>query len=132
MRLYLLDSSFLIDYSKGEEEKLLGLARKLIQEKTLLCTCDIVLAEYTAGLSPAQHKKMSKFVKNLYYLPASRQIAEEAGQIFYKLFKIGKTTPLSDCFVAALAKSHRAGIITRDEKHFSNLSNLIDIDITFI
>lgn len=127
MKSYIFDSNFLIDYSKGEEPKLFNFVEDLKQKAALFCTCDIVLAEYTAGLSHEQHKRVSEFIMSLYYLPSSRKIAEEAGQIYYRFFEKGRVTPLSDCFIAALAKSRGAIIVTRDRKHFKNFSHLAEI-----
>lgn len=125
----LLDTNILVDFLKKEPDKeVVAELKRQREEGRMFCTCDTVLTEFTAGLSPEQCQKVRSFLDDMRYLRSNRSVAYYGGQLYWYLYKQGKTTPLGDCFIATLAKYHRAVVITRDRKHFKNLSQWVEVN----
>lgn len=128
MNKVLLDSNILIDFFKKKPDS--KVVKTLEEQKSLgmmFCICDIVLAEFRAGLTPIQYQKVKSYLDYLYYFETSPKIALGSGELYWQLFKKGKAIPLSDCFVIAIARHHQATLLTRDFNHFSNLILLVKI-----
>lgn len=123
----LLDSCVLVDLLKeNPEQKVIETVESQRALGRMFCTCDLVLAEFVAGLNPNQYQKVKAFLDDLYHLASNSEIALEAGRLYWQLYKNGKTTPLADCFIIILAKSYQSAILTRDKKHFQNLNYLAE------
>lgn len=125
----LLDANILVDFLRDNpDEKVVAELVAQKKDRRVFCACDNVLGEFIAGLSPSQYQKVRPFLNDLQYLEGTRQIACSAGYVYWQLARRGKTTSLADCFIATIAKFYRAAVVTRDKKHFKNLSQWVEVN----
>ncbi len=113
---YLLDTSTLIDFSKGREpthSRLLALI-----DAGTVAICAVNIAEFYAGLPPEKRPQWRQFLATLAYLVITREAAERAGSYRYDLARQGRTLALADALLAAVAEEYGAVLITENVKDF--------------
>lgn len=123
---FLVDTSAWIEYfNKTSHPVTKDIESALIFNTAV--TSQIVLAELLQGA------KSEKEIELILDLPSVVRILTEgpstwqdAGLLANKLRKKGKTIPLIDCFLAALAKEHKVSILSLD-KHFKILTDHVKI-----
>jgi predicted nucleic acid-binding protein len=114
---YLLDTSVLVDFSKGREPSSTRV-RRLIAEHNIVGTCAVNVAEFYAGLAPGRRPEWDEFVQALRYWHISREAAVRAGQDRYRHARQGTAISLPDALVAAVAREHGAVVVTENPRHF--------------
>jgi predicted nucleic acid-binding protein len=117
---YLLDTTVLIDHSKGRAEGVEVLAR-LVEETGDLYTCDVVTCESLSGGIPEERALMARLLDALEYVAIDPEGARWAGGQRRELRRAGHRCPLADALVAAVAWRLDAVIVTRngaDFRHF--------------
>jgi|SRR3954451_10564870 len=117
MTRYLLDTTALIDFSKGREP-----ARSQIQAwidgGDELGVCAINLAEFFAGLPPQQRTQWEQFLSALQLWEITSAAAIQAGIWRYDFAHQGVTLSTTDTLVAAVAKEQQAIIVTNNLKDY--------------
>ena len=114
---YLLDTTLLIDYSKGHADGMRMLDR-LFEETELLYTCDVVACEALSGGVPRERIAITRLLDALEYVAIDPGGARHAGDSRRELREAGRRSPLGDSLIAALAWGMDATIVTRNPRDF--------------
>ncbi len=117
MTRYLLDTTALIDFSKGREparSRLLG----MMEEGDALGVCAINIAEFYAGMPLHERPSWDAFTNSLRYWPITFEAARQAGQFRYDYARQGKILSTTDTLVAATALYYQAIVITNNVKDY--------------
>ena len=119
MTRYLLDTTLLVDNSKG----LYGapeLIERLFGETGDLYTCDAVVAEALSKGNALELEVIERLVGALEYVSTAPDAARWAAAARHAR---GQTSPrrLADALVAAVAWSLDATVVTRNPRHFEGL-----------
>jgi predicted nucleic acid-binding protein len=114
---YLLDTNILIDFSQRLEPNYSRLLA-MIANGEALSVCDVVIAEYFAGLLPARRSDWSAFFRRFELLAAGREASARSGMYRYEFARRGITLSLADSLIAATAHEHDAVIVSRNVRHF--------------
>jgi len=114
---YLLDTTLLIDYSKGHADGMRMLDR-LFEETGLLYTCDVVACEALSGGVPRERIAITRLLDALEYVAIDPGGARHAGDSRRELREAGRRSPLGDSLIAALAWGMDATIVTRNPRDF--------------
>ena len=117
MALHLLDTTALVDFSKGIEpvgQRLLS----MIAAGESLGVCAINVTEFYAGVRPAAHRLWDAFMDELFYWEISREAAVQAGAYRYDYARQGVSIGIQDAIIAAVAVEIGATILTDNPKHF--------------
>ncbi len=116
MSRYLLDTSVLIDFSKGVmpvRDRLFDLA----QEHTL-GVCGINITEFYSGIKHGARPAVDEFIDSLTYWDVTRPMFLTAGGYRYDFARKGVTLASPDTIVAAVAHHRKATLLTGNVKHF--------------
>jgi predicted nucleic acid-binding protein len=114
---YLLDTTALIDFSKGFEparSKLLALLSQPVE----IAVCCVTIAEFFAGVEPETYTGWREFFSTLTYWNISDDAAAQAGAWRYEYRRQGIQLSTADALVAATAWEHAAVLITNNGKHY--------------
>jgi predicted nucleic acid-binding protein len=114
---YLLDTSALIDYSKGREPARSEILA-LIGGGDEIAVCPINVAEFHAGVPPDKQPIWDEFFRSLSYWGITREAARQAGSIRYEFARQGQPLSTADTLVAAVAQEKGAVIVTNNVKDF--------------
>jgi predicted nucleic acid-binding protein len=117
MTRYLLDTTGLIDFSKGHEPASSRIMR-MIEGGDEVGVCAVVVAEFYAGLSPEQRGRWEEFVDALRFWGESRNAAKQAGAWRYTYGRKGTPLSITDLLVAAVAQENEAVVMTNNAKGF--------------
>lgn len=117
MTRYLLDTTALIDFSKGREPARSRLLR-MIQTGDEVGVCAINVAEFYAGVPPEKRALWDAFVDALGYWEISRAAARQAGCFRYDFARRGQVLSTTDALVAAVAQERGAVIVTSNVKDY--------------
>jgi predicted nucleic acid-binding protein len=114
---FLLDTSVLIDFSKGIPASVYGL-ETLAESGDELCVCSIVITEFVSGLRPVDRPNWIELLSSMRYLPESQTMAIDAGRYRYHLARLGRSISTTDVLIAAVARAWDATLLTENPKHF--------------
>jgi tRNA(fMet)-specific endonuclease VapC len=117
MSRYLLDTTALIDFSKGREPAF-SLVHRFLQNGEEVGVSPINVAEFYSGLAPAQHALWDEFFEPLLLWPISLDAAKRAGRFRYDFARRGISLSTTDTLVAAVALEQRATIVTSNVKDY--------------
>ena len=117
MSRYLLDTTALIDFSKGREPAF-SLVRRFVENGEEVGISPINVAEFYSGLSPSQHAVWDEFFEPLTLWPISLNAARRAGRFRYDFARQGVSLSTTDTLVAAVAIEHRATLVTGNVKDY--------------
>ena len=117
MTRYLLDTTALIDFSKGREPACFQI-QGWIDGGDELGVCAINVAELFAGLPPQQRTQWEQFLAALALWDITRQAAVQAGTWRYDFARKGVALTTTDTLVAAVAKEQQAVIVTNNLKDY--------------
>lgn len=125
--MLVLDTSFIIDAMRGNGEAISRLA-DLENDNHLLCTTSLNALELFRGayLSPKSDEKIvrvRRILEQLLVLPIAEETYDIYGAISAALISKGQQIGDFDEIIAAIAISHDAELITRDQ-HFDRLPML--------
>ena len=115
---YVLDTTVLIDHSKGRRPGVEVLA-KLFAETGELYTCDVVTSEAMSGGTDDERAYIGRLLDALEYLAIDPDGARWAGDKRRELRVAGIRCPLGDALVAAVAWRMGATVVTRNPADFA-------------
>lgn len=114
-----LDSTVLIELLKNP--KLLD----ILPKDSEFCTTAINLFEIQAGLRNHEKAVFEDLKKNITVFSFEMDSSDIATTIYKRLLKKGKDIGKFDCMIAGCLLSHNVtSIITHNEKHFKNITEL--------
>jgi predicted nucleic acid-binding protein len=117
MSRYLLDTTTIIDFSKGREPVYSRLTA-LLRSYNEIGVCAVTLAEFYAGLPVPDHATWDAFFDPLEYWPISASAAVRAGKYRYTFARQGVVITTMDALLAAAAVDLGAILITSNRKDF--------------
>jgi tRNA(fMet)-specific endonuclease VapC len=120
-----LDSTFLIDYVRGDADAV-EKVRDLVESGERLATPSVAAAEVLVGAHFRGRRELSRtleFLDRLEILPFVIQKATEAGGIGPEALRRGTPIAGNDLLVAATAR-HRGGILVSRDAVFSQVAGL--------
>lgn len=125
----LLDTSFLIDLLRGDDQKALERAKILDEQLESKGVAPITIMELWRGaMQSVKHekekKKVDALISSLFQYPFQIKEAKQSGEIEAALIKKGQMIDLEDIMIAGVAMIHNEPILTRNDKHFSRISGL--------
>ena len=126
--LYCIDTNLIVDIFRGDKNLLLKL-EEVVKEKNHFCITFLNLAELFKGAYLSVKKEenthlIEEFIKNIEILNLNKEACRIYGEKFAELKKQGKQTQEIDLLIGAIVISHNAFLITRNKKHFENISDL--------
>lgn len=113
---FLLDTTILIDFLRGNEEAISTL-NSLVEEGPLAC-CPITVAEVFSGVKPEELPRVEEFFDALVYYPIGYKTARRAGLYRRDYQKKGITLSISDTLIAAVAVENSLTLVTKNVRHF--------------
>lgn len=117
MTRYLLDTTALIDFSKGREPAQ-SRVLQMIEDGAELGICAINVAEFYAGVPPVQRAVWDEFIASLTYWDISLEASKQAGRVRYEFARKGRALSTSDTLIAAVAQERDATIITNNVRDY--------------
>lgn len=119
----IVDTSAWIDFLRGTRSRDAGEVESLIRSDRAV-TCGIIEAELLAGVrARREHDALKESLGGLVYVEVTRADWARTGELAAQLRARGKTIPLSDLLVAALALANDCRVLTRDN-HFRHIPGL--------
>ena len=124
----LLDSTWIIDFLRGNQE-----AIEIIKNKTReeLYTTEINVFEIIAGMyklkkmSQLHKEKAKELIRNINVLQLDRKGSIEAGKIAGTLISKGQQIEATDCLIAGIGITNGINkIVTRNIKHFERINGI--------
>jgi len=117
MSRYLLDTTALIDFSRGREPAF-SLVHRLLRNGEEMGVSPVNVAEFYTGLTPSQWEVWNEFFEPLLLWPISLAAAKQAGRFRYDFARQGVTLPTTDTLIAAVALEQRATIVTSNVRDY--------------
>ena len=116
MGKFLLDTTALIDFSKGREPAKSKILEML--ESSEVGVCAINVAEFYTGLPLEKRKAWEEFFNSLLYWNINLETAKLAGCFRSNFAKKGQPLTTTDTLVAATAKQEEATLVTSNIKDY--------------
>jgi predicted nucleic acid-binding protein len=120
----LVDTSFLIDYARGDDAAIAYLAA---HDEEVIGASTIVLSELYRGLmitqDMTQREAMSKY-EWVEPVPFTNETAAEAAEIYVELRADGEMINKSDVYIAGTARSLGVPLVVGDD-HFGAIDDLV-------
>lgn len=117
MTRYLLDTTALIDVSRGYEP-VRSEVEALVAAREEVGVSPISVAEFYSGLRAEERIVAAGFLDTLEIWNLDRDIAAESGTTRYGLARRGHSVSLPDALIAATARSVGAALLTNNVRHF--------------
>jgi tRNA(fMet)-specific endonuclease VapC len=117
MSRYLLDTTALIDFSKGREPAF-SLIGRFFQNGDEVGVSPVNVTEFYSGLAPSAWDVWDEFFEPLQLWPISLEAAKKAGRFRYDFARQGISLSTTDTLVAAVALEQRAIIVTSNVKDY--------------
>ena len=114
---FLLDTVTLIDVSKNIEP-VRSRVHEWLHGDEVVAACAITVAEFYAGVPPAERQQRDEFFDLLEYWEMTRDVARLAGNYRYDYARLGQQLSTADTLLAALAVIREAILVTSNERHF--------------
>lgn len=119
----LVDSSFLVDYARGEDAAIAYLAA---HDEEVIGASTVVLSEIYRGLmitkDMTQEEAISKY-EWVEPMPFTNESAAEAAEIYVELRVNGEMVNKSDIYIAATARALGVPLVVSDD-HFGAVDQL--------
>ena len=113
----LLDTVTLIDLSKGIEP-VRSRIHMWLEEDEVVAACPVTVAEFFAGVPPAERQRRDEFFDRLDFWEITRDVARLAGIYRYDYARRGQQLSTADTLLAALVVVRGAVLVTSNERHF--------------
>ena len=114
----LLDSTFLIDYLRGDPAALRRW-RELFAAGAEPMLNDVVVCEVRAGLAPLDERAFAALVEPTVFIQSGPESALQAGRWRQHARARGATLALGDALIAAGAHALGASVLTRNLRDFA-------------
>lgn len=120
------DTSFLIDFLKGEEDAV----KRMKKHQDVLHLCENVVYEFLCGnLREEEREVFLAFVSQFPVFSFDREAALRSSKIFRRGKEIGKPIPHPDAMIAGIYAAHEVDkIITRNPEHFKGVKEITVIE----
>ena len=122
-----LETSFIIDFFRGEE-KARSLYQRFKSENETLSVTTPTIMELISGASlektGKEKEETIEFLSSLIILSLDKESSILAGEIEGSLIMAGETVPAVDIMIGAIAKHNKETLITRNKKHFEKIKGL--------
>ena len=114
----LVDTSVLIDYFGGTENRESDVLDHLLVDGPPPATCPIIVQEYLQGLlDPHEFALARADLEHFDHLPPPHyQVHVRAAEFHLQCKRQGTTVPTVDTLIVALAKVHGRSLLTRDAR----------------
>jgi predicted nucleic acid-binding protein len=123
----LVDTSAWIEFFRKKEPWYSAISG-LMDDKRICCS-GIILAELIQGAKSEKELEVLRDFRHVFeFLDESVDLWQTAGELSNTLQRKGKSVGLSDCYLAASAKSHKVKILTLD-KHFDVIKSAVGIGL---
>ena len=124
--LYCFDTNIIIDIFRGDKELLSKLKE---DKKNQFCITSLSLAElfrgaYLSSKTEESIKLIEEFIKNIEILQLTNMACKVYGEKYFELKTHGKLTQDYDLLISSIVLAHNLPLITRNKKHFENISDL--------
>ena len=114
---YLLDTTFLIRFLRGEE-KAVSWIRRLAGEGRLMACSAVNVAEIYAGMKERERPATEALLGALRCFPVSFDVARQAGEWRARYRAKGREVSLPDALIGATAHIHDLVLVTDNKKDF--------------
>ncbi len=118
-----VDTDILIDYSKGHGRALESLLAKQEQGDVELYINPVVMAEFFTDRSLRDERIKTK-AQEFLQLFSLKEITKQIGLMAGDLLRDEKANHLGDAMIAATCIVYHLLLVTRNTKHFRNISSL--------
>lgn len=125
MALYLLDTTALIDLSKGFEPTT-GFINQLSVTGEELGISPIAITEFYAGLGMEEYADWDEFFASLTFCPISFEASIQAGRWRSSFRAQGIQLSTTDTLIAAVASEVQATVLTSNVKHYPMQIQVLD------
>lgn len=125
MSRYVLDSTVLIEFSRGVEPTTARVL-ELLEAKAELFVSAVQLAEFYSGAAFGTLPEIDAFLGRLHFVPLSREIAVMAGTFRHDALSMGRRLATPDALIAALARNLSATLLTNNIRDFSTTTIAIE------
>jgi predicted nucleic acid-binding protein len=115
---YLLDSTFVIDYLRGESAAI-DRFRRFFEEGDDVLVNEIVVCEAETGAPSHPDPDLEAMLEPVEFVQPGPDAPRRAGEWRSSARRRGRALSLADALVAAAADSADAVILTRNERDFS-------------
>jgi len=116
----IIDTSVWVDYLRGTQNARTDALDRLL-ETGEAAICGVIEAELVAGLrNRTEREELVSLLDGCDYLEVSRADWRRAGELAGQLKDRGRTLPLSDLIIAALAIDRGCALLTSDS-HFTHI-----------
>ena len=117
LSLYLLDTTFLVDHLRGDED-VTRFFRDLVGEGHVLGTTCVNVAEVERGIRPKERKATDTLLRRLRFFDTTREAARRAGRYQAEFERRGVTIHTADALIAGTARAHGAILLTNNANDF--------------
>ncbi|OGP77103.1 MAG: hypothetical protein A2Z13_03365 [Deltaproteobacteria bacterium RBG_16_64_85] len=117
MRGYLLDTTFLIRFLRGEEAAVSWM-RRMAEEGHFLACSAVNVAEIYSGMKERERPATEALIGALRCFPVSFDVARQAGEWRAKYRAKGREVSLPDAIIGATSHIHRLVLVTDNKKDF--------------
>lgn len=114
--MYLLDTDLLIWVLRGRSEVVEKIS--LLKTESKLSISVITIAEVFQNIFPSEITETEKYINLHVIFDVDAKIAKAGGLYWREHKKKLKNLSLTDCLIAATAKSYSSTLVTLNTKHF--------------
>ena len=117
MSVYMLDTTALIDFSKGVEPTTSRIDG-LLADGAAMGICAINVTEFYSGVLPGRRPEWDAFVRALEFWDISYETALLAGRLRHDFARSGMQMSSADMMIASVALEQGATLLTDNARHF--------------
>ena len=122
------DTDLLIDLLRNQKQAT-AFITKLEEKNNILATTAVNIFELYHGAhksveSEKNLQTINVLISRLSILPFTSKAAQKAGHIYAQLERQGQPIGLRDTLIAAIALTRECSVATRNQAHFSRISDL--------
>jgi predicted nucleic acid-binding protein len=123
-----IDTDLLIDLLRNQKQAT-AFITKLEEKNYILATTAVNIFELHHGAHKSQESEKNLqaihvLIGRLSILPFTSKAAQKAGHIYAQLERQGQPIGLRDTLIAAIALTRECSVATRNQAHFSRISDL--------
>ena len=123
-----IDTDLLIDLLRNQKQAT-AFITKLEEKNYILATTAVNIFELHHGAHKSEESEKNLqaihvLISRLSILPFTSKAAQKAGHIYAQLERQGQPIGLRDTLIAAIALTRECSVATRNQAHFSRISDL--------